>query len=221
MRVVLVSDCHLAGADHPATRDFLGWLAAIEADRLVLLGDVFQAWWHFGDAPAPACRPVAEALCARGIPLCVLPGNHDFHAPAWFARHAGATVGDSLRLALDGRSVHLEHGDGVDRSLAYRALTAALRGPVFARAIGALGPTRGWALIERIAGQPAGRPDPHLIAAQHARARSLGVDVVVMGHTHAPEHTRFPEVEFLNLGDWVTHRTWGVIEDGNVRLEGL
>lgn len=221
MRVVLVSDCHLSGPDDPVERGFLRWLDELEADQLVLLGDVFRAWWHFGEEPAAPCRALAGRLRDRGIPLVVVPGNHDFHAPAWFARHAGARTGSAVRLELDGRRVHLEHGDAVDRSPGYRALAAVLRGRAFAATVDALGPARGWALLDRLAGHPSGRPDPRLVAAQHSRARALGVDVVVMGHTHAPEHTRFPEVEFLNLGDWVTHRTWGVIEDGRVSLEGL
>lgn len=223
MRVALVSDLHLAGPDDPRQARFLAWLRALRADRLCLLGDVFQHWWHWGDTPFPQYAPVVDALAASGVPLVVLPGNHDFHAPAFFARVLGAQGGATVDEVWDGRRVHLAHGDHVDRGLGYRALGAVLRGPAFAAAVDRMGPERAWRFLGRLGGHGDVRPSPALVAAQEVDARArlaAGADLVVYGHTHAPALHRWPEGVYLNLGDGVRHATWGRVEGGEVFLEG-
>lgn len=218
MRVALVSDVHLGGPDDPNQARFLAWLAALEVDRLCLCGDVFHHWWHFGDRPFPAYAPVVDALAARGLPLVVLAGNHDFHAPAFFTPGAPADV----HLAeWDGLRVRCAHGDHVDRSPGYRALSAVLRGRAFRTVVDTLGPDRGWRFLGRLGGHGDIRPDPALVAAQEADARrhlAEGRDLVVYGHTHAPGVFRWPEGTYVNLGDWVRHRTWLLVEGSRIEL---
>jgi len=223
MRVALVSDLHLAGPEDPRQARFLAWLGALRADRLCLLGDVFHHWWHWDDRPFPQYAPVVDALASASIPLVVLPGNHDFHAPAFFARVLGATTGATVEQTWDGRRVVLAHGDHVDRSAGYRALSALLRGRAFAAAVDAMGPERAWGFLGRLGGHGDVRPSPVLVQAQEEDARrrlSQGADLVVYGHTHAPGLRRWPEGVYLNLGDGVRHATWGRVEDWEAFLEG-
>jgi UDP-2,3-diacylglucosamine pyrophosphatase LpxH len=212
MRVVLLSDAHLRGPGDPNQRRLLAFLAGLRCDRLVLLGDVFHHWWHFGDEPFDAYRPVVDALV--GFDLVFVPGNHDFHAGDWLARHRGARVGERLGESWDGLSVHLAHGDEVDRSVGYRAASAVLRSPMFDAAMQALGPERAWRVLGRIAGAPGGAPNAALVEAQRALASSLDADLVVFGHTHAPCLEDTPRGKWANLGDWVTHHTWLEVADG-------
>jgi UDP-2,3-diacylglucosamine pyrophosphatase LpxH len=207
VRVALLSDAHLAGPDDPNQRALIAFLDTLEADRLCLCGDVFQHWWHWGEAPFVQYAEVIAAL--RRFPLSFVPGNHDFHAASFF-RAMGADVGETLTYEWDGLRVHLEHGDAVDRSPGYRALSAVLRGRAFAALLDRVSPERAWSLLGRLSGHGDVRPDPRLVAAQHARAGSIDADLVVMGHTHAPEL----EGRFANLGDWVRHHTWLLVEDG-------
>jgi UDP-2,3-diacylglucosamine pyrophosphatase LpxH len=218
MRVALVSDVHLAGPDDPVHARFIRWIEDLRVDRLCLCGDVFQHWWHFGAEPFPQYRPVVDALRRSGIPLVVLPGNHDFHAPAFFTE---AVTGEVVREEWDGLRVHLAHGDHVDRSPGYRAMSAILRGRAFAALVDTLGPTRAWSFLGRLGGRGDVPSDPTLVAAQVADARNVlaaGRDLVVYGHTHAPGVHHVPEGIHVNLGDWVTHRTWLLVEDGSVSL---
>jgi UDP-2,3-diacylglucosamine pyrophosphatase LpxH len=221
MRVALLSDAHLEGPDDPNQVLLLRFLDGLSCDRLCLLGDIFQHWWHFGDAPFEQYRPVIAAL--RRFPVTFVPGNHDFHAPAFFREVLGATVAPVVRERWDGLPVHLAHGDEVDRTLGYRALSALLRGRPFAALVDAMGPARAWAFLGRIAGHPSGRrPDPALCAAQEVRAKGLlaeGAGLVVFGHTHAPGLHRYPAGIYVNLGDWVTHHTWLCVDDGRPSLE--
>jgi UDP-2,3-diacylglucosamine hydrolase len=215
MRVALLSDAHLAGPDDPNQARLLAFLDGLAVDRLCLLGDIFQHWWHFAGAPFAAYRPVVDAL--RRFPLTFVPGNHDFHAPAFFRDRLGATVATVVEEEWDGLPVHLAHGDEVDRSVGYRTLSTVLRGRPFAALVDGLGPDRAWRFLGRIAGHPAGSPDPALCAAQQARARAILArrgGLVAFGHTHAPGLHALREGVYVNLGDWVRHHTWLLVEDG-------
>lgn len=224
MRVVLVSDVHLGGPEDPHQAAFLAWLRGLRADHLCLLGDVFDTWWHWGEVPFPQYLPVVEALRATGAGLTVLPGNHDFHAPRFFHGEDTPILPTAeAHRRWDGLRVQLAHGDHVDHSLGYRALTAVLRGRAFAAGVDRLAPDRAWSLLRGLSGRGAVRPAPGLIAAQTADARArlaAGCDLVVFGHTHAPGVHVFPEGTYVNLGDWVQHHTWAVVEDGRIHLEG-
>ncbi len=221
MRAILLSDAHLRGPSDPNQARLLRFLAKARADRLCLLGDIFQAWWHFGERPFDAYVPVVEAL-RRGPPITFVPGNHDFHAAEFFRRCLGAEVAAAVDATWDGRAVRLEHGDAVDTSRGYAAACAALRSRAFAGLIDAMGHDRAWLFLRRLSGAPAGEPSLRLVEAQRARAADAiagGASLVVYGHTHAPELTRVGDGWFANLGDWVRHHTYLVVEDGVPRLE--
>lgn len=214
MRVALLSDAHLMGPDDPNQRLILTFLERLEVDELCILGDFFQAWWHYGAEPFPEYRPLVDAL--RRFKLSFTPGNHDFHAPGFLERELGATVGRTLTPRWDGLRVHLSHGDSADRSFQYALACAALRGRPFAAWMDLLGPERGWRFLNRLAGRPHGGPDPVLITEQLRQARALlgSHDLVVMGHTHAPGLYRSQAGTFVNLGDWVMHHSWLMVDNG-------
>ncbi|MES2640604.1 MAG: UDP-2,3-diacylglucosamine diphosphatase [Myxococcota bacterium] len=219
MRVALLSDAHLAGPDDPNQQRLLRFLATLEADRLCLLGDIFQHWWHFGSEPFAAYVPVLDAL--RRFPLTFVPGNHDFHAARYFRDVLGAEVAPVVTTRWDGLAVHLSHGDEVDASIGYRALSAVLRGRLFARAVDTLGPERAWRFLASVSGAPSGAPNASLCAEQIDRARAHIADghaLVVSGHTHAPGLHALSGGTYVNLGDWVTHHTWLLVRDGRPTL---
>lgn len=216
------SDLHLRGPEDPGQARFCAWLDHAEVDRICLVGDIFDHWWHFGARPFAAYAPVVDRL--RGRSLAFLPGNHDFHAASFFSDELGATVGGELRERWDGREVDLLHGDHVDMSAGYRVTARVLRGPAFAAVVDRLGPERAWAFLRRLAGEPGGTPSPRLVAAQIADARRRiagGVDLVVMGHTHAAGIHGIGRGAFINLGDGLVHQTYVVVDRGLPTMERL
>ena len=63
---------------------------------------------------------------------------------------------------------------------------------------------------------------PSLVAdmARFAEGRiESGFDIVIMGHSHVPELRHFNGGVYVNLGNWVTAFTYGVIRDGVPSLE--
>ena len=226
MRAALISDVHVVGGPHdPVQPAFCAWLDALATDRLYLLGDIFHAWWGYPGLVPPPLAPTCDALQRvrnRGIPIHLIPGNHDFAVGPWLQGELGIQVHEPGLHTLDGVSFFLAHGDEADRSPGYRLTRRVLRGRPFAAVMRALGPQRGLRLIHRLAGASRHQPaDPAALRArQQAWARPLlddGADYVVMGHIHAPGWSADQRV--IHLGGWEVDRTWCLVEDGNPSLQ--
>jgi UDP-2,3-diacylglucosamine hydrolase len=113
---LFVSDLHL-DASAPATVElFLGFLAreAREAQRLYILGDLFETWIG-DDDPDPTRRKVCTALrelTSRGVEIFIMEGNRDFLYSTGFETLTGATIiADPTVAIFGGTRVLLTHGD--------------------------------------------------------------------------------------------------------------
>jgi UDP-2,3-diacylglucosamine hydrolase len=115
-RVWVTGDVHLAPDDTERAEFFLRFFAEARrsADRLVLLGDLFDYW--IGPRHGRACgyRPVIEALeeaATAGFPIDFIPGNRDFLGPGEL-RALGVTVhGDAVVYDRGGERTIVTHGD--------------------------------------------------------------------------------------------------------------
>lgn len=237
-----LSDVHL-GAGPPAVeaakeRDLVDFLDGIPGgDRLYLLGDLFDFWFDFGGPPplryAPALRALQRAV-GRGAGVAFMGGNHDHWAragrgPGWLERALGlAVLEDPHRVTHQGVRLLLTHGDALGGTAgSYRWVRGFLHHPLPIAGFRLL-PTR---LGYRIADltSRASRSRHHAEALERHRARLAGaaraaladpdVDAVVAGHVHHPERVETADGIYLNLGDWVAHRTYGRLADGALTLE--
>lgn len=98
---LVIGDLHLdVGGTAPepesSVHGFLGWLAeAAAAPRLIVLGDLFDAWIGPAQGRLPEARRVLEgfrAATSRGLRLDVLHGNRDFLLGPDFEAATGARV---------------------------------------------------------------------------------------------------------------------------------
>lgn len=113
---LFISDLHLA-PERPGTVElFLGFLRdrARGAARLLILGDLFDAWVG-DDDDTPTHSAVISALRAlsdSGTDCALMHGNRDFLIGRRFARAAGCRLlRDPTRIELDGEPLLLMHGD--------------------------------------------------------------------------------------------------------------
>jgi UDP-2,3-diacylglucosamine hydrolase len=138
--VEFISDLHL-GPDTP--RSFDAWAAYLrdsDADAIVLLGDVFEAW--VGDDAAQEARTFeAQAAAvladaARRRTVAFMAGNRDFLVGDDLAAATGMQrLPDPTVLAAFGRRVLLTHGDALCLSdTSYQAFRAQVRDPAWQRA---------------------------------------------------------------------------------------
>jgi UDP-2,3-diacylglucosamine hydrolase len=226
MRIAMVSDAHLQGLDDPNQAALVALLDQLQADRLVLMGDIFHFWWGRAGSVDPGFVPVLAALhrcLQRGVQIDYIRGNHDFHLGPVLCEQMGIQGHESLHVTLAGRRTLLVHGDQADSRIGYRVTRRVLRGRAFGMLMSALGPDRAQTLGRRLAGseQHHGGPDTDLLALQRDWAQSrLGADcqVVVLGHSHAPGLHELDGGHLVNLGDFVHHHTFGLGDEHGFRL---
>jgi len=126
VRVALLADSHLSGPGGPAGPlvEQLRALPAQGCDRLILMGDVFQAWIGARRFETEDIRAVVAALHdlrAGGLRIDYVEGNRDFFLKD--SVYAGAFDGVVLETSftVDGVRYLAVHGDGLnDRDWKYR-----------------------------------------------------------------------------------------------------
>lgn len=233
--VYFISDIHLGLGERDGERKkedlLLGFLGSVlpTASALCVVGDLFDFWFEYRTVIPKGFHRTLSALerfTARGIPVHYVAGNHDFWMGDFFPDELGVRVHDGpVELALDGRRVFLHHGDGLARNdTGYRLLKPVLRNRWSIRLYRWLHPDLGVPLARSssrgsrayTSGRTYGEGEEMRTFA--ARKIAEGVDVVVMGHRHEPEITTIGRGTYVNLGDWISHRTYGALAGGAMTL---
>jgi UDP-2,3-diacylglucosamine hydrolase len=236
MTVYFISDVHLglgAKEEERAKEDLLlGFLDHIlpTAGELCIVGDLFDFWFEYRTViPKGFHRTLAaiQKFTDSGIPVHYLAGNHDFWMDDFFPDELGVHVyATPLQLQLGGKKVYLHHGDGLAQNdLGYRLIKPVLRHRWSIRLYRWLHPDLGVPLArgsshrsrEYTSARKYGEGEG--MTAFAARKIREGTDIVVMGHRHMPECTALDGGTYVNLGDWITHRTYAALEDGLITLQ--
>lgn len=235
-RALFLSDLHLgARAARPGL--VLDFLAAHDAERIYLVGDILDLWHggrtHWSDKAEAVVR-MLSTRAGEGRRVIYLAGNHDaaLREPGAARLPEGWELREAVtHEAADGQRYLVLHGDQADgRLFRFHVMTRiGSRLEAAVRAVDAwLGndnaaqrhpQTR--SRIERmIAGFNAlfvmgGRFERRLVKL----ARAVGADGVICGHSHRPALRDVDGALYANCGDWVDSFT-ALTEDhdGTLRL---
>jgi len=113
---LFISDLHLSAERPTALRLFLRFLRerAVQAERLYILGDLFDAWIGDDDRETPAAEVIAglRELTDAGVGVLLQRGNRDFLLGRRFCHATGCCLlTDPARIDLYGAPTLLMHGD--------------------------------------------------------------------------------------------------------------
>ncbi len=229
------SDVHLgmslAKSERIKERRLLAFLdhVATSAERLVIVGDLFDFWFEYRTVVP---RGYTRVLCALshlrdlGKEIHYVAGNHDFWMRNFLADELGIQVHfDALELRLSGKRFFILHGDGVRRGdRTYRLLKRIFRHPVNIFLYSLLHPDLGiplakWvASLSRHRARVAELPDESDYIQLALEKFEQGFDYAIFGHLHYPSYQVFGEKVYLNLGDWITHFTYGEFDGERLEL---
>lgn len=203
---VAIADLHLDAAEPEPAARFARWLAGLASvPRMLILGDLFDAWVGPVHARLPGARAVLAALAElsrRGTAIDLVPGNRDFLLGVDFERESGAVLRPAgvVGVAAGARVLFL-HGDELcTRDLGYQRLRRVLR----SSAVRWIAPRLPFAVASPIARRlrrasvralevkPSEEKAMQADAA-HALAGASGADVLVCGHAHAARDERLPD----------------------------
>jgi UDP-2,3-diacylglucosamine pyrophosphatase LpxH len=235
-RTLFLSDIHL-GFRHARVRELNDFLHAVEAECIVLVGDIVdalslarRAFW------TAEHTQVVRTLLARqraGVRLIYIPGNHDASLAmlAQMLRGQFEVHREWVHRTARGERLLVLHGDQFDGALPCpRWLTRlgdALHGATVrvSHTVNNLRRLLGkpyWPLTERVKlgiGVSARYIEQfEQFAAHHARAE--GYDGVVCGHIHRANLRHIAGTLYGNSGDWVESCT-ALIESERGELELL
>jgi UDP-2,3-diacylglucosamine hydrolase len=238
MSVLFVSDLHLDAGRPETIKRFVDFVAqhAFSAERLYILGDLFESWIGDDDTE-PGFKTVIAALArlhAANVACFVMHGNRDFLIGERFASAAGCRLLDDYeRVEVYGESVLLMHGDLLcTDDVAYMAFRATVRSAAWQREFLAkpLSERRAIAaaLRARSASEMATKSDDIMDVNQTAvegTMRHYGVRYLLHGHTHRPAIHRFslddqPAARIV-LGAWHDRATIASWDTAGFRLETI
>jgi UDP-2,3-diacylglucosamine hydrolase len=202
-------------------------------DALFLAGDFFDFWFGREGRIFPEFVPVIQRLAAlrdQGVRIGLCEGNHDFFLGDYFAGTLGMEVyPEWADLALDGKRVLVSHGDAADPSDAGGALLRRMLRSRFLYGLQRVLPApfvwRAARLASLTSRRVSGEMEDSIVGGLRRFALGKfeeGYDAVVCGHSHRPVIERYEtggrSRTFLTLGDWVTHFSFGVFENGAFAL---
>ncbi len=219
MPVFFIADVHLSTRRPERIATFLSFLdlSAHRADRLYILGDLFDLWLGDDDTspPHPEVVSALKRLTTSGAEVFAMHGNHDFTMGSGFEDQTGCRLlPDPSVVDIYGTPVLLMHGDTLcTDDLDYQEYRARIRSPETLDALLTL------PLEERMAKaaeiirlsdaavqeKPVEIMDVNNKAVEEAM-RSHGILHLIHGHTHRPAVHRFnldgnPATRIV-LGDW-------------------
>jgi UDP-2,3-diacylglucosamine hydrolase len=222
--VWFISDAHLGSTGDPKDDrprlerlvPFLRHVGERGAERLYILGDLFDFWFEYVHVMPWRHVPILHeirSLVDRGVPVTMLGGNHDWWSGRVFTELAGMTVRpDPFGVEHQGVRVWLSHGDGVasgsDRG--YLLLKKLLRNRWTIRGLRLVHPDLAYAFGHHLSRfsrdhltNRAFAVRPPLASAVDAKLAE-GWDAFLMGHLHARHRERRPGGGTLFiLGDWM------------------
>jgi UDP-2,3-diacylglucosamine hydrolase len=233
--IYFFSDAHL-GAPMPDAplweKQCVAFLRSIggRAGALYILGDLFDFWIEYRHAIRPDYFRVVyelKKIAESGVPVHYFAGNHDFALGPFITGTLGITVHSGHEeTTLQGRRVHLFHGDGLlRRDTGYRVLRRILRNRMNQSLYRILPPAIGIPLASFFSGTSRSYSDSRMsedmIAEYRGHAKQYldkGNDIVFLAHSHRAELSRWGDKWYCNTGAWMRACNYATMDNGTVRL---
>jgi UDP-2,3-diacylglucosamine hydrolase len=234
--VYFISDAHLGEHGRDLERRKEARLTSFfdhigpRAGCLYVVGDLFDFWFEYRQVVPSGHYRILHRLAdlvQNGTRVVYLAGNHDFWLDDFFPREIGVeTSREPLSVRHQGLNLYVAHGDGLaqpDRG--YRLLKWILRHPLNIRLYRLIHPDVGIPLARMASASSRAYTDQkalELVNEYERAARKIlsqGFDAVILGHSHYPSLRSFEGKTYLNIGDWITHFTYGRLRDGKLSLQ--
>ncbi|WP_236974453.1 UDP-2,3-diacylglucosamine diphosphatase [Membranihabitans maritimus] len=234
-KVYFASDFHL-GIQNSKEREkkIISWLdkAAVDADKIYLLGDLFDYWFEYKfHVPKGYVRFLGKLaeIQDSGISIEIFTGNHDVWMFKYFPEEFGIPVHREVRLEeLGAKKIMLGHGDGLGPGdMGYKRLKKVFTNPVLQFLYRQLHPDLSWRIAnfwshksrsQELKPPPfLGKEKEWLIQYCEYKLQSFSdIDFFVFGHRHLPIFYQLSNERsyYINIGDWLNHNTYGMF-DGN------
>ena len=240
--IYFASDNHLGLEAELSSRErekiFVSWLEEVRKDAaaIYLLGDLFDFWFEYKQVvPRGFVRVLGKLaeITDSGIPIIFFVGNHDLWMKDYFQNELGITVHHNpIEIKIEDTVIMIGHGDGLGPGdKGYKRMKKVFKNPFFQwlyRLIHPdLGIRFGQYLSQKnklISGEEdikfLGEDKEWLVAYSKSKLEKKHYDYFVFGHRHLPLAIDLgKQSQYINLGDWITHFTYGVFDGKTLSLK--
>ena len=245
-KLYFASDFHLGipNAESSLKREkmLVSWLDKVskDASEIFLMGDVFDFWFEYKFVvPKGYVRllgKIAE-ITDSGIPVHLFRGNHDVWAFDYLDEELGVILHRKPEIReFDGKNIYLAHGDGLgpgDHGYKFLKKVFELRlnqflfrwlHPDIGSRMGLYFSKRSRLANITKEGKYENKSIHHeerLIQFAETEAQSNPeINYFIFGHRHIPIIKKVSDkAEIVILGDWISHFSYGVFEDGKMRID--
>lgn len=241
-KIYFSSDNHLGAPTHeaslPREKVFVKWLDSIKDDAaaVFLLGDLFDFWFEYKRVvPKGFVRVLGKLaeLSDSGIPIYFFVGNHDLWMNDYFEKELNIPVFHKPQeFTINNKLFLIGHGDGLGPGdKGYKRMKKVFTNPFCKWLFRWLHPDLGVKLAhylsvknKLISGEEdvkfLGEDKEWLVQYAKRRLESKHYDYFIFGHRHFPMEIKVGENStYFNLGDWITHFTYGVFDGERFVLE--
>ena len=241
-KIYFSSDNHLGAPtmeeSRPREQKFLRWLNEIKEDAhaIFLMGDLFDFWFEYRTVvPKGFVRTLGKLaeLKDSGIQIYFFAGNHDLWMNGYFEEELGIPVYHNPEVfSINDKKFFLGHGDGLGPGdIGYKRLKKIFRGRFFKWLFRWGHPDIGMKIAhyfsvknKMISGNEdhifLGEENEWLAAYARRKLETTHYDYFVFGHRHLPMEIKVGDnATYHNLGDWITHYTYGVYNGQNFELK--
>ncbi len=245
-KLYFASDFHLGIPDYENSlkreRLLVKWLDTIapDATEIFLMGDIFDFWFEYKYVVQKGyvrlLGKIAE-ITDKGIPVHLFRGNHDIWAFDYLEKELNIQLHRKAVIReFDGKKLFLAHGDGLGPGdKGYKMLKKVFEFKPNQFLFRWLHPDMGarmglyFSKKSRLANESkigkeekSSGPENEMLV-QYATMKAIqypDVDYFIFGHRHVPMQLKVgKKAEVVILGDWLSHFSFGVFEDGKMRIE--
>ena len=241
-KVYFASDQHFGAPDFEKSKErevkFVRWLEMIQFDAkaLFLLGDLFDFWFEYDKVvPKGFVRVLGKLaqLSDAGLPIYFFVGNHDLWMRDYFQKELNIPVYHHPKIfEFFKKKIYIAHGDGLGPAdFGYKRMKKVFTNPFCKWLFKWLHPDLGVGLAQYLSTKNkliSGEKNvaflkedkEWLVQYTKKKLTENRCDYFIFGHRHLPMKIDLEQqVTYINIGDWVTHFTYGVFDGQEFLLE--
>jgi len=240
-KIYFSSDNHLGAPSQKESlvreKIFIEWLDSIknDAEIIFLLGDLFDFWFEYKEVvPKGFTRVLGKLaeLTDSGIKIYFFVGNHDLWMENYFEEELNIKIFRKPELFIfNSKSFFIGHGDGLGPGdYGYKRMKLILSNTFFIKLFRLIHPDIGIRLGKYLSQKNKlisgtedlkfkGEDKEWLIQYSIKKLEQEHIDYFIFGHRHLPlVHQLKTKSKYINLGDWITHYTYGVFDGKTFNL---
>ena len=221
---------------HNREKKIVHWLCEIEKDAkaIYLVGDIFDFWFEYSKVvPKGFVRLLGKIanLTDNGTQIHLFAGNHDLWMKDYLESEIGVIIHHGNIIIQEGnKKILIGHGDGLGSGdnfykILKKIFTSKICQWIFARLHPNFAFTlaHNWSNNSRKSGNESkfiSKEKEILFGYCLEQQKINPVDYYVFGHRHLALELKVDEkATYINLGEWISQKKYGVLENGIIKLE--